>query len=104
MGPTAQTMNTTTPVTGSNFFNIPQLAEDGSNWFIYKGQLLMAVNVRGSSMGQYIDGSAEEPAPLRIGSNGVTLGPKGEAATPAEISEKQNKIQEYHYRDSLVKQ
>ena len=102
MGPTAQTMNNT--ITGSNFFNVPQLAEDGSNWIIYKGRLLTAVNARGSTMGQYINGSIREPTPLKTDENGVPLGPKGEAATPAQIKENLDEIQEYHYRNSLVKQ
>ena len=97
-------MNTSTTITGSNFFNVPQLAEDGSNWIIYKGRLLTAVNARGSTMGQYLDGSVQEPTLLQTDSNGVPIGPAGGAATPAEIKENLNKIQEYQYRNSIVKQ
>ena len=104
MGPDTQTMNTSTTITGSNFFNVPQLAEDGLNWIIYKGRLLTAVNARGSTMGQYLDGSVQEPTLLQTDSNGVPIGPAGGAATPAEIKENLNEIQEYQYRNSIVKQ
>ena len=55
-------------------------------------------------MGQYINGSIREPTPLKTDENGVPLGPKGEAATPAQIKENLDEIQEYHYRNLLVKQ
>ena len=104
MGPSIQSMDTTTPLTGSSFFNVPQLAKDGSNWIVYKGQLLTAVDARGSTMGQYIDGSAMEPAPLKTNTAGVLQSPNRGAATPDEIKENLKKIQEYHYWNSLVKQ
>ena len=104
MGPGIQSMDTTNPLTGSLFFNVPQLAEDGSNWIVYKGQLLTTVNVRGSTMGQYIDGSAMEPAPLKTNTAGVPQSPNGGVATPDEIKEDLKEIQEYHYWNTLVKQ
>ena len=55
-------------------------------------------------MGPYIDGRAQEPTPLKIDQTRVPLGPKGEAVIAAEIKEKLDEIQEYNYRDSLVKQ
>ena len=104
MGPSIQSMDTTTPLTGSLFFNIPQLAKDGLNWIVYKGRLLTTVNARGSIMGQYIDGSAMEPIPLKTNTAGVPQSPNGRAATPDEIKKNLKEIQEYHHRNSLVKQ
>ena len=102
MGPGAQSMDTTTP--SSSFFNVPQLTEDGSNWIIYKGRLLTAVNARGSTMRQYIDGTAKEPDPLKADTARIPQSLNGGTATSDEIKENLKEIQEYHYRNSLVKQ
>ena len=42
--------------------------------------------------------------PLKTDQTGVPLSPKGQAATPVQIKEKLDEIQEYHYQDSLIKQ
>ena len=74
MGPDTQMMNTTTPITGYNFFNVPQLAEDGLNWIIYKGRLLTAVNARGSTMGvRYLSGQPSSAVEVTQ-SHGLTEG------------------------------
>ena len=55
-------------------------------------------------MGQYIDGSAMEPAPLKTNTAEVPQCPNGGATTPDEIKENLKEIQDYHYWNSLVKQ
>jgi hypothetical protein len=36
-------MDTTLPSTTSSLFNVPKLAEDGSNWITYKERTLTAI-------------------------------------------------------------
>jgi hypothetical protein len=43
----ATAMDNTLPSTNSALFNIPKLAEDGSNWITYKEQTLTAIGARG---------------------------------------------------------
>jgi len=49
--------DTTLPGTTSALFNIPKLAEDGSNWITYKECMLTAIGVRG--LMHYVDGRAK---------------------------------------------
>jgi len=45
------TINTMLPSsTSSALFNIPQLAEDGSNWITYKQRVMMAIGAQGLMM------------------------------------------------------
>jgi hypothetical protein len=93
-----------TPMTGASFFNVSLLAEDDLNWIVSKGRLITAVNVRGSTMKQYIDESAVKPTPLQVDSTGIAQSPTGGTATLIKIKENLKEIQEYNYRNSLVKQ
>jgi hypothetical protein len=47
MSPAAPSMDTTLPSAGSSLFNIPQLAEDGTNWITYKERMLTMIGARG---------------------------------------------------------
>jgi len=49
--------DSTLPSTTSALFNIPKLAEDGSNWITYKECMLMAIGARG--LMRYVDGHAK---------------------------------------------
>jgi hypothetical protein len=52
----AATMDNSMPSTSSSLFNIPQLAEDGSNWVTYKHRMTIALGAR--RLGEYVDGTA----------------------------------------------
>jgi hypothetical protein len=52
----AATMDNSMPSSSSSLFNIPQLAEDGSNWVTYKHRMTIALGARG--LGEYVDGTA----------------------------------------------
>lgn len=58
------TTDTTLPGTTSTLFNVPKLAEDGSNWITYKERTLTAISARG--LMRYVDGRAVEPLPYAI--------------------------------------
>ncbi|KIK45144.1 hypothetical protein CY34DRAFT_28327, partial [Suillus luteus UH-Slu-Lm8-n1] len=80
-------METTLPTTNSALFNMPKLAEDGSNWITYKERMLTAV------------------VPFDIDPmTGVAMKPDGSAPTQTEIDEHDKKIDEHYQKDSLVKQ
>lgn len=79
------TMDTTLPSTNSALFNVPKLTEDGSNWIT--------------------DGRAVKPIPFEIDeSTQVVMKPDGSTASQTEIDELDKKIDEFHQKDSLVKQ
>jgi hypothetical protein len=44
------------PSSSSSLFNIPQLAEDGSNWVTYKHRMMIVLGTHG--LGEYVDGMA----------------------------------------------
>lgn len=99
----APAMETTLPTTNSALFNIPKLAEDGSNWITYKERMLTAVGARG--LMRYVDGRAVKPVPFDIDpKTGVAMKPDGSAPTQTEIDEHDKKIDEHYQKDSLVKQ
>jgi hypothetical protein len=88
----------------STLYNVPQLAEDRGNWITYKEHITTAVNARG--LRRYIEGRAVYAAPLAMSmaSLPVPLMPGGTAVTDTEIEAHKDKIDEYHHKDSLVKQ
>jgi hypothetical protein len=85
-------------------YNVPQLTEDGGNWITYKERVTTAVNARG--LRHYIEGHTVCPAPLAmsVALLLVPLMPGGTAVTDAEIEAYEDRIDEYHHKDSLVKQ
>jgi hypothetical protein len=52
-------MDNSIPSSSSSLFNIPQLAENGSNWVTYKHRMTIALGVHG--LGEYVDGTAIRP-------------------------------------------
>jgi hypothetical protein len=52
----AATMDNSMPSTSSSPPNIPQLAEDGSNWVTYKHRMMIALGAH--RLGEYVDGTA----------------------------------------------
>jgi len=84
------TMNMTLPGTSSALFNIPQLAEDGSNWITYKQRAMTAIGARG--LMQYLDGRITKPVPYTTDSSGKTVKADGSTATETEIEELEKKI------------
>ncbi|KAG2056262.1 hypothetical protein BDR06DRAFT_858206, partial [Suillus hirtellus] len=60
----APAMDTTLPTTSSSLFNVPRLAEDGTNWITYKERTLTAIRARG--LMRYVDGRAVRPIPFLI--------------------------------------
>ncbi|KAJ8586558.1 hypothetical protein M405DRAFT_743377, partial [Rhizopogon salebrosus TDB-379] len=95
-------MDTTLPGTNSALFNIPQLAEDGSNWITYKQRAMTAIGARG--LMRYLDGRITKPVPFKTDSSGKVVKPDGTAPSTTEIEELEKKIDEYYQKDSLVKQ
>jgi hypothetical protein len=91
------------PSTGSTLFNIPQLAEDGTNWITYKERMLTAIGARG--LMRYVDGRAVKPVPYKVdATKGILMKSDGSQATETEVEELDKKIDEYYQKDSLVKQ
>jgi len=88
----------------STLYNVPQLAKDGGNWITYKERVTTAVYARG--LRRYLEGRAVCPAPLAMSTATVPVPvmPGGSNATEAEIEAHKVKIDEYHQKDSLVKQ
>jgi len=96
-------MDSTIPSTNSSLFNIPKLAEDGSNWITYKERTLTAIGARG--LMRYLDGRANEPTPFKLDANmGVLAKPDGSVPTQTEIDELDKKIDKYQQKNTLVKQ
>ncbi|KAG1852282.1 hypothetical protein DFJ58DRAFT_635001, partial [Suillus subalutaceus] len=89
--------------TNSSLFNIPKLAEDGSNWITYKERTLTAIGARG--LMRFTNGQAYEPAPFALHKDTKTpIKADGTAPSPAEIDELEKKVDEYHQKNALVKQ
>ncbi|KAJ8582899.1 hypothetical protein M405DRAFT_776031, partial [Rhizopogon salebrosus TDB-379] len=101
MSPASTTMDNMLPSTNA-LFNVPQLAEDGSNWITYKERALTALGARG--LMHYTDGCAVKPIPFMVDSAGNAMKKDGTAATQTEIDELDEKIDIYHQKNSLVKQ
>jgi hypothetical protein len=94
--------STTSASSTSSLYNIPQLAEDGSNWIMYKERVYTAITARG--LRKYVEGRAKLPAALPIDTT-MNVPMMGTVpATDEEIEAHKDKIDEYHQKDSLVKQ
>ena len=93
-------MDTTLPGTNSSLFNVPRLAEDGSNWITYKERALTAIGARG--LMRYTDGRAKKPKPFELDSKGNPIKADKSAATEDEVEELENKIDEFFMKDSLI--
>jgi hypothetical protein len=97
------TMESTLPSTNSSLFNVPKLAEDGSNWITYKERTLTAIGARG--LMRHIDGRAIELISFDVDKTTKVVTKKdGTPATQTEIDELDKKIDEYYQKNSLVKQ
>ncbi|OAX40831.1 hypothetical protein K503DRAFT_686705, partial [Rhizopogon vinicolor AM-OR11-026] len=96
-------MDFTLPSSNSGLFNIPQLAEDGTNWITYKERMLTAIGARG--LMRYADGRAVKPVPYKFDETKKEhQKTDGTVATETEVEELDKKIDEYYQKDSLVKQ
>ena len=96
-------MDTTLPSSNSALFNIPKLADDGLNWITYKERMLTALGARG--LMRYTDGRKSRPDPFKVDETTKKLKkPDGTTPTESEIEDLDEKIDEYHQKDSLVKQ
>jgi hypothetical protein len=67
------------PSSSSSLFNIPQLAEDGSNWVTYKHRMTIALGARG--LGEYVDGTVPIPTRYVADSAGILQSAPGKPAT-----------------------
>ncbi|KAG1751729.1 hypothetical protein EDB19DRAFT_1903674 [Suillus lakei] len=93
-------MDSMLPSTNSALFNVPKLAEDGSNWITYKEQMLTVIGVRG--LMYCIDSYAVKLVLFMINPKmSMLLNPDGSAPTQTEIKELNKKINEYLQKDSL---
>jgi hypothetical protein len=96
-------MDTTLPSSNSVLFNIPKLADDSLNWITYKERMLTAIGARG--LMRYTDGCKVKPDPFEVDSTTKKLKkPDGTTPTDKEIEDLDDLIDEYHQKDSLVKQ
>ena len=103
MGPAPTTFDTMLPSTSSALYNIPKLAEDGTNWITYKERMLTAISARG--LMRYVDGRATKPAPFALDpKTQLPITAQGAAPTDAEIEALDDKIGDYYQKDALVKQ
>ncbi len=103
MGPAPTSLDTMLPASSSSLFNIPKLAEDGTNWITYKERMLTAIGARG--LMRYIDGRVKQPIPFALSpTTGEPLKADGKPATDAEIEALDDKLDEFCQKNSLVKQ
>jgi hypothetical protein len=102
MSPASTKMDTTLPGANSSLFNVPKLAEDGSNWITYKERALTAIGARG--LMRYTDGRAKKPKPFELDLSGKLIKADKSVATDDEVEELENKIDEFFMKDSLIKQ
>jgi hypothetical protein len=93
----AATMDNSMPSTSSSLFNIPQLAEDGSNWVTYKHCMMIALGARG--LGEYVDRTAVRPILITTATS-----QSGITATTEEIKENRREVAKYTQKDYLVQQ
>jgi len=82
MSPASTTMDNMLPGTNA-LFNVPQLAEDGSNWITYKERALTALGTRG--LMRYTDGRAVKPIPFTVDSAGNAVKKDGTAVVKQQI-------------------
>src|SRR5258705_13785662 len=103
MGPAPTTLDIMLPATSSALFNIPRLADDGTNWITYKERLLTAIGARG--LMRYIDGRTKQPLAFELDPTGKTIVKEdGKPATEAEQEARDDKIDEWYQKDTYVKQ
>src|SRR5882762_8154480 len=103
MGPAPTSLDTMLPTSSSSLFNIPKLAEDGTNWITYKERMLTAIGVRG--LMRYIDGRVKQPIPFALSpTTGEPLKADGKPATDVEIEVLDDKLDEFCQKNSSVKQ
>jgi len=103
MGPAPTSLDNMLPTSSSSLFNIPKLAEDGSNWITYKERMLTAIGARG--LMRYIDGRVKQPIPFAMSpTTGELLKADGKPATDAEIEALDDKLDEFCQKNSMVKQ
>src|SRR5258705_9255657 len=102
MGPAPTSLNTMLPSTSSALYNIPKVAEDGSNWVTYKERMLTAIGARG--LMQYVDGWAKQPIPFVLDASQTPLNVAGKPATDTEIEALDDKLDDFYQKDALVKQ
>jgi hypothetical protein len=81
----------------STLFNIPQLAEDGSNWVTYKNRMLIMLRARG--LGEYVDGTAVQPILFATATS-----PSGGTAIPEEVKGNKKEVAKYMQKDFFVQQ
>jgi hypothetical protein len=74
-------MDNSMPSSSSSLFNIPQLAEDGSNWVTYKHHMTIVLGTRG--LGEYVNGMAVRPILITTATR-----PSSIPATPEEVKGK----------------
>ncbi|KAG1834001.1 hypothetical protein DFJ58DRAFT_670756, partial [Suillus subalutaceus] len=86
----------------SPLYNIPQLAEDGSNWITYKERAQMVIRVRG--LMRYLDGQKKEFISFEIDSAGDMIKPDKTKASQTEIDDLEKEIEVYLQKDSFTKQ
>jgi hypothetical protein len=100
----AMTIDNTLPGTMSALFNVPKLAEDGSNWITYKVRTLTAISAQG--LMRYVDGRVLElfPYPIDKTTGSLKAKPDGLIPNKKEIKERDKKIDEYDQKNTLVKQ
>ncbi|KAG1816294.1 hypothetical protein DFJ58DRAFT_630881, partial [Suillus subalutaceus] len=98
MSPDMSTMESTS----SLLYNIPKLAEDGSNWITYKERAQTVIRAWG--LVRYMDGRAIEPALFKKDTNGDLVKDDGTKPSQTEIEDLEKKQDEFYQKDSLVKQ
>jgi hypothetical protein len=99
MSPAAP-MDYSMPSSSSSLFNIPQLAEDGSNWVTYKHRMTIALGARG--LGEYVDGTVPIPTRYVADSAGILESAPGKPATADEIKENRKEVNDIRKKPLAV--
>src|SRR5882762_10588084 len=102
MGPAPTTLDIMLPATSSALFNIPRLADDGTNWITYKERLLTAIGARG--LMRYINSQTKQPLPFLDLKGKELVKEDGKPATDAKQEAQDDKIDEWYQKDAYVKQ
>jgi hypothetical protein len=90
-------MDNSMPSSSSSLFNIPQLAEDGSNWVTYKHCMTIVLGAHG--LGEYVDGTAVRPILITTATSR-----SGIIAMTEEIKENRKEVAKCTQKDYLIQQ
>lgn len=92
------------PLTSSTaqLYSVPKLADDGSNWVVYKTRTLAAIGAR--KLTRHLEGRARKPLELVYHDDkSVTIKGVSTTLTDDQVEEHEDKLDEYQQKEAAVK-